>query len=230
MERRIVNPWSWQDQFGFVQGAELQGVQRMLICAGQTAIDAEGRLCWLLLSSGSAIRFLRRLSQLLVVMLPRTSALHIGTDERSSRHRDANGLAQRGCCAKEPCCTNRLPVASENACHTGEHMRDLPPATERPAEQQTLAEQAHRAFVVALRLRYSTQPTERLLLAWLVADFPQEDQALLQQHGCLPLVARGMGAPPEVPGCPANTADMPHLRAHDLGFLKATFAISYGPI
>ena len=43
MERRIVNPWSWQDQFGFVQGVELQGVQRMLICAGQTAIDAEGR-------------------------------------------------------------------------------------------------------------------------------------------------------------------------------------------
>ena len=43
MERRIVNPWTWQDALGFVQANELRGVQRMLVCAGQTSVDAEGR-------------------------------------------------------------------------------------------------------------------------------------------------------------------------------------------
>jgi enamine deaminase RidA (YjgF/YER057c/UK114 family) len=43
MERRIVNPWTWQDQFGFAQALELSGAQRMLVCAGQASVDAEGR-------------------------------------------------------------------------------------------------------------------------------------------------------------------------------------------
>lgn len=43
MERKIVNPWKWQDQFGFVQANEVSGVQRVLICAGQASVDAEGR-------------------------------------------------------------------------------------------------------------------------------------------------------------------------------------------
>jgi enamine deaminase RidA (YjgF/YER057c/UK114 family) len=43
VERRIVNPWAWQDAFGFVQANALRGVQRALVCAGQTAVDAEGR-------------------------------------------------------------------------------------------------------------------------------------------------------------------------------------------
>ena len=43
MERRIVNPWTWQDQFGFVQAHEVSGAQRVLLCAGQTSMDAEGR-------------------------------------------------------------------------------------------------------------------------------------------------------------------------------------------
>ena len=42
MERRIVNPWTWQDQFGFVQAHEVTGHQRILYCAGQTSMDAEG--------------------------------------------------------------------------------------------------------------------------------------------------------------------------------------------
>lgn len=42
MERRVINPWSWQDQFNFVQANEVSDAQRMLICAGQTAIDDEG--------------------------------------------------------------------------------------------------------------------------------------------------------------------------------------------
>ena len=43
MERKIINPWKWQDQFGFVQANRVGGVQRLLICSGQTAMDAEGR-------------------------------------------------------------------------------------------------------------------------------------------------------------------------------------------
>jgi|SRR5581483_1650482 len=42
MERRIVNPWTWQDAFGFVQGNMLSGGQRVLVCAGQASTDADG--------------------------------------------------------------------------------------------------------------------------------------------------------------------------------------------
>jgi enamine deaminase RidA (YjgF/YER057c/UK114 family) len=42
MERRVINPWTWQDNFGFVQAVEVQGAQRTLYCAGQTSSDADG--------------------------------------------------------------------------------------------------------------------------------------------------------------------------------------------
>ncbi len=42
MERQVINPWTWQDQFGFVQANAIRGGQRMLICAGQAAVDADG--------------------------------------------------------------------------------------------------------------------------------------------------------------------------------------------
>ena len=42
MERKIINPWKWQDSYGFVQGHEVAGGQRVLYCAGQTSVDAEG--------------------------------------------------------------------------------------------------------------------------------------------------------------------------------------------
>ena len=42
MERRIINPWTWQDQYGFVQANEIGGASRTLICSGQTAVDADG--------------------------------------------------------------------------------------------------------------------------------------------------------------------------------------------
>ncbi len=44
MERRIINPWKWQDRFGFVQANEITGVRRILICSGQASIDAEGKV------------------------------------------------------------------------------------------------------------------------------------------------------------------------------------------
>jgi enamine deaminase RidA (YjgF/YER057c/UK114 family) len=44
VERRNVNPWSWQDQFGFSHAVEISGYQRMLVCAGQTSNDANGNV------------------------------------------------------------------------------------------------------------------------------------------------------------------------------------------
>jgi enamine deaminase RidA (YjgF/YER057c/UK114 family) len=41
-ERRIVNPWGWQDAYGFVQANEVSDGQRVLYCAGQVSVDAEG--------------------------------------------------------------------------------------------------------------------------------------------------------------------------------------------
>ena len=37
MERKIVNPWKWQDSYGFVQGHEVTGAQRVLYFAGKLA-------------------------------------------------------------------------------------------------------------------------------------------------------------------------------------------------
>ena len=42
MERRVVNPWQWQDNFGFVQANDVSGFRRVLMCSGQTSVDAEG--------------------------------------------------------------------------------------------------------------------------------------------------------------------------------------------
>lgn len=42
MERKVVNPWTWQDQYGFVQANAISGAQRVLYCAGQVSVDAEG--------------------------------------------------------------------------------------------------------------------------------------------------------------------------------------------
>jgi enamine deaminase RidA (YjgF/YER057c/UK114 family) len=43
MEKRIVNPWTWQDALGFVQAVEVSAASRTLLCAGQTSVDANGR-------------------------------------------------------------------------------------------------------------------------------------------------------------------------------------------
>jgi enamine deaminase RidA (YjgF/YER057c/UK114 family) len=42
MQRDVVNPWTWQDEFGFVQANSLSGPERMLVCAGQTSVDENG--------------------------------------------------------------------------------------------------------------------------------------------------------------------------------------------
>jgi len=43
LERKIINPSKWQDALGFVQGHEVTGGQRVLYCAGQVSVDADGK-------------------------------------------------------------------------------------------------------------------------------------------------------------------------------------------
>lgn len=43
MEKRTVNPWAWQDGFGFSQAIDITAAQRWLHCAGQASVDAQGR-------------------------------------------------------------------------------------------------------------------------------------------------------------------------------------------
>jgi len=42
MKRTPVNPWSWSRNVGYNQAEVLEGANRHLICAGQTAVDADG--------------------------------------------------------------------------------------------------------------------------------------------------------------------------------------------
>jgi enamine deaminase RidA (YjgF/YER057c/UK114 family) len=42
VKRTAVNPWEWSLQFGFNQGEVVEGQTRVLVCAGQTAVDSDG--------------------------------------------------------------------------------------------------------------------------------------------------------------------------------------------
>jgi len=43
MEKRIINPWQWQDQRSYVQAVEVSSVNGILFCSGQAAVDAKGK-------------------------------------------------------------------------------------------------------------------------------------------------------------------------------------------
>ena len=42
MERTIHNPWTWQDDLGFVQAVEITGPSKVLECSGQVSFAADG--------------------------------------------------------------------------------------------------------------------------------------------------------------------------------------------
>ena len=42
MERTIIDPWTWQERFGYHQGHMVTGAERTLWISGQTSVDAEG--------------------------------------------------------------------------------------------------------------------------------------------------------------------------------------------
>jgi enamine deaminase RidA (YjgF/YER057c/UK114 family) len=41
-QTKKVNPWTWQDSFGFSQAIDVRQGGRVLYCAGQTSVDASG--------------------------------------------------------------------------------------------------------------------------------------------------------------------------------------------
>jgi enamine deaminase RidA (YjgF/YER057c/UK114 family) len=42
VQRQTINPWTWQDQFGFVQANAVTDAERTIYCSGQTSMDADG--------------------------------------------------------------------------------------------------------------------------------------------------------------------------------------------
>jgi enamine deaminase RidA (YjgF/YER057c/UK114 family) len=42
MEKRIINPWKWQDERNYAQAVEVKNAQSTLYVSGQTAIDDDG--------------------------------------------------------------------------------------------------------------------------------------------------------------------------------------------
>ncbi|MBM1106922.1 RidA family protein [Aurantibacter crassamenti] len=43
MEKRIINPWQWQNERSYVQAVEVTKVEGTLYVSGQTAIDSDGK-------------------------------------------------------------------------------------------------------------------------------------------------------------------------------------------
>jgi 2-iminobutanoate/2-iminopropanoate deaminase len=43
MEKKVINPWQWQDQRSYVQAVEVKQAQGTLYISGQTAINADGQ-------------------------------------------------------------------------------------------------------------------------------------------------------------------------------------------
>jgi enamine deaminase RidA (YjgF/YER057c/UK114 family) len=42
MQKRAINPGTWQDQFDFSQAIELEGVRRTVLVSGQLSVDKDG--------------------------------------------------------------------------------------------------------------------------------------------------------------------------------------------
>ena len=43
MNKRVINPWNWQNARSYVQAVEVEQVTSTLYVSGQTAIDADGQ-------------------------------------------------------------------------------------------------------------------------------------------------------------------------------------------
>jgi enamine deaminase RidA (YjgF/YER057c/UK114 family) len=44
MQRTAINPWPWSVQMGFNQAEVIEGQKRLLMCSGQTSVDAQGQV------------------------------------------------------------------------------------------------------------------------------------------------------------------------------------------
>jgi enamine deaminase RidA (YjgF/YER057c/UK114 family) len=43
MEKKVINPWEWQNQRSYVQAVEVKHAESTLYISGQTAINADGK-------------------------------------------------------------------------------------------------------------------------------------------------------------------------------------------
>jgi len=43
MEMTPINPWTWQDRLNFSQAVDVRGAERIVLIAGQTSVDPDGR-------------------------------------------------------------------------------------------------------------------------------------------------------------------------------------------
>lgn len=43
MEKRIINPWQWQNQRSYVQAVDVKQAESTLYCSGQAAVNADGQ-------------------------------------------------------------------------------------------------------------------------------------------------------------------------------------------
>ena len=46
MRKKIINPWTWQEKFGFVQANEVTDVKNTLYTAGIVSVDENGNLLY----------------------------------------------------------------------------------------------------------------------------------------------------------------------------------------
>ena len=48
LEKKSINPWTWQDKYGFVQANEVSSVKRTLYTAGIVSVDEDGNTALIL--------------------------------------------------------------------------------------------------------------------------------------------------------------------------------------
>jgi enamine deaminase RidA (YjgF/YER057c/UK114 family) len=104
VERKIINPWKWQEALGFVQANEVTGVQRVLYCSGQISVDADGRPLHVGDVGAQLKRALENLEQVLSAAgfsLPDVVRLNIYTTDidgfLANRSVFLDGLMRKGC-------------------------------------------------------------------------------------------------------------------------------------
>jgi enamine deaminase RidA (YjgF/YER057c/UK114 family) len=44
MRTTKIDPWSWQDDFGFTQAWRIDGARSLVLLSGQTGVDADGKV------------------------------------------------------------------------------------------------------------------------------------------------------------------------------------------
>jgi enamine deaminase RidA (YjgF/YER057c/UK114 family) len=104
VERKIINPWKWQDPLGFVQANEVIAGQRTLYCSGQISVDADGKSLHVGDLGAQLKRSLENLEQVLSAAgfgLPDVVRLNIYTTDvdgfLANRNVFLDGLMRKGC-------------------------------------------------------------------------------------------------------------------------------------